>query len=210
MAQPPKPTPNREIELLVAGRHGDPHRVLGLHDGVVRVFRPDAIAARVVVDGTRIPATRIHPTGLFEAPVPDGTKGYRLEADYGQPEAPATFEFDDPYRAWPTVGELDLHLLGEGRHRRLWEVLGAHPRQHEGIAGVSFAVWAPNAKAVRVVGDWNFWDGRVHQMRSLGGSGVWELFIPDVLPGARYKYELVTAEDRLILKADPMAFATEV
>ena len=89
-------------------------------------------------------------------------------------------------------------------------MLGAHPRTHQGVAGTAFAVWAPNAKAVRVVGDWNFWDGRLHPMRSLGGSGVWELFIPGASAGARYKYELVTADERLMLKADPLAFATEV
>jgi len=117
----------------------------------------------------------------------------------------AGFVFDDPYRHWPTLGDLDLHLFNEGRHRRLWEVLGAHPRTHEGVAGTAFAVWAPNAKGVRVVGDWNFWDGRVHPMRSLGSSGVWELFIPGVEPGARYKYEIVAADERLTLKADPFA-----
>jgi 1,4-alpha-glucan branching enzyme len=121
----------------------------------------------------------------------------------------STYRYDDAYRSWPTLGELDLHLFGEGRHRRLWEVLGAHPRVHDGMAGVSFAVWAPNARAVRVVGDWNFWDGRVHPMRSLGSSGVWELFIPGVTAGSRYKFELVSAEERLILKTDPMAFQME-
>jgi len=105
---------------------------------------------------------------------------------------------------------LDLHLIGEGRHRRLWEVLGAHPRVHQGVAGVSFAVWAPNARSVRVVGDWNFWDGRVHPMRCLGSSGIWELFIPGVAAGSRYKYEVVGADGRLVLKTDPMAQATEV
>jgi 1,4-alpha-glucan branching enzyme len=154
--------------------------------------------------------TQIHPAGLFEAAVPPGTDHYRFEADYGQPPYVSTFVFEDPYRAWPTVGEVDLHLFGEGRHHRLWEILGAHPRRHEGVEGTAFAVWAPNAHALRVVGDWNFWDGRVHQMRSLGSSGVWELFIPGVQAGARYKYELITAQNRLILKADPMAFATEV
>ncbi|MBO0728638.1 MAG: 1,4-alpha-glucan branching protein GlgB [Acidimicrobiaceae bacterium] len=117
--------------------------------------------------------------------------------------------FDDPYRAWPTLGDVDLHLIGEGRHLRLWDVLGAHPRVHEGMAGVAFAVWAPNARAVRVVGDWNGWDGRVHPMRSLGGSGVWELFIPGISAGPCYKFEIVGADGRLVLKADPMAFQTE-
>jgi 1,4-alpha-glucan branching enzyme len=207
-----------EMELIVAGEHGDPHRVLGLHDGVVRAYRPDALAMRLIpVEGSTAAAhaepielTRVHPAGIFEAPVPAGTDHYHLEADYGRPGWVTTFTFDDPYRAWPTLGELDLHLLGEGRHHRLWTVLGAHPRVHQGVEGVSFAVWAPNARAARVVGDWNFWDGRVHQMRSLGGSGVWELFIPGIAAGARYKYELVTPDHHLSLKADPMAFATEV
>ncbi|HEX3540545.1 MAG TPA: 1,4-alpha-glucan branching protein GlgB [Acidimicrobiales bacterium] len=203
-----------EIELIVAGEHGDPHRVLGLHDGVVRAYRPDALAMRFIPSGGS-PAearemTRIHPAGVFEVAVPPETDHYQLAADYGRPGFVTTFVFDDPYRAWPTLGELDLHLIGEGRHHRLWTVLGAHPRVHQGVAGVSFAVWAPNARAARVVGDWNFWDGRVHQMRSLGSSGVWELFIPGVEPGARYKYELVTPDRHLSLKADPLAFATEV
>jgi 1,4-alpha-glucan branching enzyme len=181
---------------------------------VVRAYRPDALAMRFIPSGGS-PAearemTRIHPAGVFEVAVPPETDHYQLAADYGRPGFVTTFVFDDPYRAWPTLGELDLHLIGEGRHHRLWTVLGAHPRVHQGVAGVSFAVWAPNARAARVVGDWNFWDGRVHQMRSLGSSGVWELFIPGVEPGARYKYELVTPDRHLSLKADPLAFATEV
>jgi 1,4-alpha-glucan branching enzyme len=157
----------------------------------------------------RVPMTLVHPGGLWEAPLDPSAAGYRLEAVYGGPGSPG-FAFDDPYRHWPTLGDLDLHLFNEGRHRRLWEVLGAHPRAHEGVTGTAFAVWAPNAKAVRVVGDWNFWDGRAHPMRSLGNSGVWEIFLPGVEPGARYKYEIVTADERLTLKADPFAFATEV
>jgi 1,4-alpha-glucan branching enzyme len=198
--------PAAEIDQIVTGRHGDPHRILGRHGGVVRSFRPGADAMHVVDAGGRHPMVQVHTAGLWEGPVADGVGPYRLEAEY----AGTSFAFDDPYRSWPTLGDLDLHLFGEGRHRRLWDVLGARPRVHDGMAGVSFAVWAPNAKAVRVVGDWNDWDGRIHPMRSLGSSGVWELFIPGVAAGARYKYELVSSEDRLILKADPMAFATEV
>src|SRR4029077_16243717 len=97
---------DRELEQIVKGRHGDPHRVLGWHDGTVRAYRPDAIAMRVVADGRRMPMTRIHPAGVFEARVLDGTAGYRLEADYGQPQTASTFVFEDPYRAWPTIGEL--------------------------------------------------------------------------------------------------------
>jgi 1,4-alpha-glucan branching enzyme len=197
-----------ELERLARGQHADPHRLLGYHDRGVRALRPGATAMRILLDdGETLPMRHVHPTGIFEGgPVEEG-QGYRLEADYGTP--PSTFAFDDPYRAWPTLGEIDLHLIGEGRHRRLWEVLGAHHRIHDGVTGTAFAVWAPNARAVRVVGDWNFWDGRVHPMRSLGAAGVWELFIPGVAPGARYKYELISADNRLLLKADPLAFAAE-
>jgi 1,4-alpha-glucan branching enzyme len=207
---PPTTTPltDRDIELIVEGRHGDPHRVLGLHDERVRAYRPGATALTLVLADRRVPMSLVHPAGLYEAPA-NGTE-YRLEATYGDGATATTFDFDDPYRSWPTLGDLDLHLFGQGKHLRLWEVLGARPRVHDGKTGVSFAVWAPNARAVRVVGDWNFWDGRVHPMRSLGASGVWELFIPGVGAGARYKYELVTASGEVILKSDPMAFATEV
>jgi len=104
---------------------------------------------------------------------------------------------------------MDIYLAGEGSHRRLWEKLGAHPRTMDGVAGVSFAVWAPNARSIRVVGDFNTWDGRLHPMRSLGSSGIWELFVPDLGPGDHYKFEVVTAQGNLVLKTDPYAFATE-
>lgn len=206
----------RQLDLLVAGRLWDPHSVLGRHGPLVRALRPGATEMYVVVTGPepernvleRVPMQQVQPAGIWEGPLAPSAAGYRLEVRYG-PGTPG-FEYEDPYRFWPTLGSLDLHLFNEGRHRRLWEAMGAHPRVHQGVAGTAFAVWAPNAKAVRVVGDWNFWDGRVHPMRALGNSGVWELFIPGVEPGARYKYELVTAEERLMLKADPYAFATEV
>ena len=117
---------------------------------------------------------QVHPGGLWEGPLDPaaaGTSSRRSTA----PRVRRRFVFDDPYRYWPTLGDLDLHLFNEGRHRRLWEVLGAHPRTHEGTSGTAFAVWAPNAKAVRVVGDWNSWDGRVQPdevARQLGGLGA--------------------------------------
>ena len=214
---PAEQGPPSKFDALVQGRHYDPHSLLGRHDGLVRALRPGASEMYLLVTSApsdqdvlaRVPMLLVHPGGLWEAPLDPSAAGYRLEAVYGVPGSPG-FAFDDPYRHWPTLGDLDLHLYNEGRHRRLWEVLGAHPRAHEGVTGTAFAVWAPNAKAVRVVGDWNFWDGRVHPMRSLGSSGVWELFIPGVEPGARYKYEIVAADERLTLKADPLAFATEV
>jgi 1,4-alpha-glucan branching enzyme len=174
---------------------------------VIRALRPDATAASVVLgDGATVAMAQLHEGGVFEATVP-GTDvpPYGLEVRYGD----AAYPVDDPYRFWPTVGDLDLHLMGEGRHERLWEVLGAHVREHQGSLGTSFAVWAPNARAARVVGDFNGWDGRLHPMRSIGASGVWEVFLPGVGPGARYQYELVTPEGALRLKADPFAFAAE-
>ncbi|HET6875593.1 MAG TPA: 1,4-alpha-glucan branching protein GlgB [Acidimicrobiales bacterium] len=204
----------RDLELIVLGRHGDPHRVLGLHEGVVRAFRPDAQKMHLLVDsdpGATVDMKMIHPAGVFEGRIDsdDDRPQYQLEALYSIGGQEVSYRYADPYRCWPTLGDVDLHLFGEGRHMRLWEILGAHHRVHDGAEGTAFAVWAPNARAVRVVGDWNLWDGRVHPMRSLGASGVWELFIPGVEPGARYKYELVAADGRLILKSDPMAASME-
>ena len=172
---------------------------------IVRAFRPEATGVSVVLnDGTRVAARRCEHDGLFEAELAgDRVPPYRLEVAYDD----RAFVVDDPYRFWPTLGDLDLHLFGEGTHRALWHHLGAHPRVHEDVGGTAFAVWAPNARAVRVVGDFNGWDGRLHAMRMLGSSGVWELFVPGVGAGARYKFEVVTAQGQLSLRADP--FATE-
>ena len=214
----PQPDPMiAAIEQLVRGETGDPHQILGAHksDGkvVVRALRPDATAMRVLAGGTKGKARQIdmrrrHEAGVFEAEITeDDMESYRLEAHYANGDK---YTFDDPYRFWPTLGELDLHFLGEGRHHDMWRLLGGHVREHQGVRGTSFAVWAPNARAVRVIGDWNLWDGRVHPMRSLGSSGVWELFVPGVEPGAKYKFEIVSPDGHLLLKADPFAFATEV
>ena len=195
-----------DLARLVEGTHATPHDVLGFHDGMVRAFRPGARAMRVMVDGEEpIPMEVVDEAGLFEAKAPAAADGYRLAAEYGTD----AFVFDDPYRFWPTLGDMDLYLLGEGRHRRMWHVLGAHVRTHEGVSGTSFAVWAPNARSVRVVGDFNYWDGRAHLMRTLGSSGVWELFIPGVEAGTKYKYGIVTPSGDLTLKADPVAFGAE-
>ena len=202
-----------EIERLVSGRHTDPHRLLGCHveqgENVVRAWKPDAVGVTLLAGGRRSPMRRVHPAGVFESRSLDSASddsGYRLEVVYAES---ATYVVDDPYRFWPTLGELDLYLFGEGRHERLWEVLGAHPRQHQGVPGTSFAVWAPNAASVRVVGDFNRWDGRLHPMRAIGSSGVWELFLPGVEAGARYKFEILTRGGGLRLKADPFAFEAE-
>ncbi|MDP9007045.1 MAG: 1,4-alpha-glucan branching enzyme, partial [Actinomycetota bacterium] len=213
MKAPVPDTDGIGLDRLVAGEHPDPHQLLGPHRGeaetvtTVRGYRPDASdMALVLEDGTTHPMVRVHPGGVFSVQLPlEEVGAYRLDVGY-----PAgRFPIDDPYRFWPTIGELDLHLFGEGRHEELWRMLGAHVRTHQGTRGTSFSVWAPSARSVRVVGDFNGWDGRVHPMRSLGSSGVWELFLPGVETGARYKFEILTPAGHLRLKADPMAFGAE-
>jgi 1,4-alpha-glucan branching enzyme len=203
----------RDAELLLARQHAQPHGFLGAHqdDGavVVRAFRPAAAHVTAVAEGTRAELECVHPGGVFEGRL-EGAElplRYTLEVDYGDS---GTLTIEDPYRFLPTLGELDMHLLGEGRHEELWEKLGAHVRVVDGVAGVAFAVWAPAARAVSVVGDFNYWDGRLHPMRSLGSTGIWELFLPGVEPGAHYKYEILAPDGEIRLKADPVAFETEI
>jgi len=210
----PLPVSTEEIDRLVGGAHHDPHGVLGPHphDGVVtvRVLRPWAQGVAVLVGDKRFELTHEH-SGVFVGvlPYPD-VPDYRLEVSY---DGRATVRSDDPYRFLPTLGEIDIHLIAEGRHEQLWEALGAHIRSYESLSGpvtgTSFAVWAPNARGVRVVGDFNYWDGRGHPMRSLGSSGIWDLFIPGVGEGAKYKYEILGRDGVWRQKAHPMAFATE-
>jgi len=189
----------------------DPHAVLGAHPTsggvVVRAYRPDAEAVRVLPMGVEL--EQRNGNGLFEGTIAGASLplDYELEVRY---PAGDTYVLRDPYAFLPTLGELDVHLAAEGRHEELHERLGAHPRVLNGVAGVAFAVWAPNAASVSVVGDFNGWDGRLNPMRSLGPSGIWELFVPGVEEGARYKFELRTRDGRLRLKADPLAFRTEV
>ncbi|MEC3974224.1 1,4-alpha-glucan branching protein GlgB [Amycolatopsis sp. H20-H5] len=205
--------PAHDIDRLLAGSHHDPHSVLGVHkvgkSVVARAFRPGAKAVAVIVGDQKYPLDPVT-DGLFAATLPEHPGDYRLEIGYdGHTET-----VDDPYRWLPTVGELDLHLIGEGRHERLWDVLGAHVRSygtpHGTVEGVSFAVWAPTARGVRMIGDFNGWEGRAHPMRSLGSSGVWEIFVPGVGVGACYKFRILGQDGNWHEKADPMAFATEV
>ncbi len=204
-----------ELDRLVNGAHHDPHSVLGAHptdDGrtVIRTLRPDASAVTVVVGAVRTPLDRLHVGGVFGCIVDGAPADYRLEVSYGE----QTLTVDDPYRWLPTLGEVDLHLIGEGRHENLWQVLGAHVRSYETpggvVSGTSFAVWAPSARGVRVMGDFDYWSGRGYPMRVLGSTGVWELFVPGVEDGARYKFQVLGADGASRDKADPMAFATEI
>ena len=214
MTTQPVPVDENVLVEVAYGNHHSPHSVLGAHPGAdgitVRTVRHLADAVAVITPDGRYPATHER-DGVWHAVLPqDEIPDYRLEVTYGD----NVVTVDDPYRFLPSLGEIDTHLIGEGRHEELWKVLGAHRKYYEGplgpVNGVAFAVWAPNARAVRVVGDFNFWDGTGTAMRSLGGSGVWELFIPDVPVGARYKYEICGPGGNWFQKADPMAQATEV
>jgi 1,4-alpha-glucan branching enzyme len=203
-----------ELDAIVRREHSNPHGVLGSHpaDGgvAIRAYRPAACAITALVQGGgEAELEEIHPGGVFEGFVSGAEPGlrYRLEVDYGDA---GTFTIDDPYSFTPTIGDLDLHLFGQGRHEELYEKLGAHVIEHEGVRGTAFAVWAPAAKAVSVVGDFNSWDGRLDAMRSMGPGGMWELFLPGVEPGQRYKYEILTQEGELRLKADPYAQQAEL
>src|SRR5213593_961704 len=204
-----------EIMLaLVAGEYGDPFGALGPHasrDGsvTVRAFLPGATEVAAVTEGgLPHPLKLLHPEGLWEGIVPGRLPlTYRLRVTYGQGH---TMDIEDPYRFPSTLSGFDLHLLGEGTHYRVYDKLGAHAATIDGVTGVIFAVWAPNAKRVSVVGDWNAWDGRRHPMRLHPGNGIWELFVPGVAEGARYKFEILDRWGKpLALKADPFAFAFE-
>ncbi len=202
-----------ELDRLVDGAHHDPHSILGPHPNkgsvTVRVLRPMATSVEVVSGDERVALKHEH-RGVWvgEVDVKD-VPDYYIEVAYSAEPIVS----DDPYRFLPTLGEIDRHLIGEGRHERLWDVLGAHvrtyPSLHGDVTGTSFAVWAPNAQGIRVVGDFNFWDGVPFPMRSLGSIGVWELFVPGVAEGARYKYQILGRDGVWRDKADPMAFGTE-
>ena len=207
--------PIDELDVFLAGAHPDPFRILGPHrvgdDLVVRVFRPDAKEVSIVAHRKaeqRFAADRLRPEGFFQATLP----GMKRDIDYhvhltSWDESAALVR--DPYSYGLIMGEMDLHLFAEGNHLRLYDQFGAHLRKIGDTEGVYFAVWAPNAQRVSVVGDFNGWDGRVNPMRRLLGSGVWELFLPDVNEGAHYKFEIRTPRGALLLKADPFGLFSQ-
>jgi len=224
MEQPAGRTPAADIEAIVRGEHSDPFAVLGHHlvqagsetSVVVRAFLPGGTAAGVVPGegGPRPPdvwaMARVHPEGFFEAAFPGRGSLFAYRLRYTD-AAGTPHEIEDPYRFPPSLSNFDLHLLGEGTHYRAYEKLGAHTGAPYGVAGTTFAVWAPNARRVSVVGDFNQWDGRRHPMRLHPGNGIWELFLPGVGKGALYKFEVLPAGGGPpVLKADPFAFAFEL
>jgi 1,4-alpha-glucan branching enzyme len=205
--------PAAQVRALLDGEHPDPHAVLGPHqdDGgaVVRVLRPGADTVDVLLpDGTAVPLATAHPGGLFSARLPAPPGRYRLLVRTGD----RVEVVDEGYRLPPVLDRHDRRAIAEGAHRRLWRVLGAHRRTRVGgedVDGVAFAVWAPHARGVRVRGDFDGWDGRAHPMRLLADCGVWELFVPGVADGARYRFEVLGADGRWREKADPAASAAE-
>ena len=204
--------PPGAIDAIVEGRHGDPFAVLGPHDVdgaiVVRAFVPGADDVEAVArdGGLLARLTRRHAAGFFEGEIPRRT-AYRLRAANRE----GAWTVDDAYAYGPVLGSIDDWLVGEGTHAKLYDRLGAHPIDHEGTAGVHFAVWAPNARRVSVVGEFNAWDGRRHAMRRRVDTGVWEIFVPALREGTIYKYEIVGVDGTLLpLKADPVGFRAEL
>jgi 1,4-alpha-glucan branching enzyme len=206
-----KPVSSRQpleegVRRLLAGRHHDPFEVLGCHrvgrHWRIRALLPGSAEAQVLIDGKAHPMVRMPKTDFFTFSVVDGLEApdyqLRWRSDGGEWR-----QSPDPYRFAPLTGDLDLHLFAEGRHEHLYRILGAHCCSHQGVAGVRFATWAPNALRVSVVGDFNAWHGLSHPMRVRGQSGVWELFVPGLQAGEKYKFELCDANGKLQLKTDP-------
>jgi 1,4-alpha-glucan branching enzyme len=205
-----------QFQRVMAAEHSQPHSYLGTHlvevggvpGVVIRGYHPDADTAWVLIGGTERPMTSLG-CGMFATFIAAARLPMRYRLRFQFPDG-HTIERGDPYRFLPTLGDVDLHLFNEGTHRRLWEVLGAHPRVIDGESGTSFAIWAPNARRVSLIADISGWDGRVFPMRSLGSSGVWELFVPGIDVGDLYQFELKTKEGWLRRKTDPLAFSMEM
>jgi 1,4-alpha-glucan branching enzyme len=200
-----------EAMAVIEGRHSDPFHYLGPHvengQAVLRVFLADASAVTAIwSDGGESLLEQVHPSGLYQGDRPATLRTYRLRARFGD----VIVELDDAYRFTPVLSDVDLHLLGEGTHLRLFDKLGAHQTVLDGVPGVAFSVWAPNARRVSVVGDFNAWDGRRHAMR-VRGNGFWEIFVPAVNEGDKYKFEILGSQGELLaLKSDPVAFGAEL
>ena len=212
------------MAAIAGGYFSAPFDVLGMHPVIlggqpglaIRTFQPQAVSLSVQRDGRQYPMQRVHPEGLFEVTFPGEGEFFRYRLSVtlpGTEESPAgdRYEIDDPYRYPPVLTDFDLHLIAEGNHYRLYDKLGAHRIEHDGTRGVSFAVWAPNAARVSVIGNFNQWDGRRNPMRPRGSSGLWEIFMPGLEQGDLYKYEVKTHYlGYVALKSDPCGFLAEM
>jgi 1,4-alpha-glucan branching enzyme len=209
-------TPRQELDRLLNGSHFDPHSILGKHvyDGQsnFRTLKPGALSVDLHIGDSVFPMIP-EASGVWFVSIP-ASEGDATTYFYDAQYESGSFRSFDPFAFMPTLGDTDLHLISEGRHEQLWQVLGAHPRTLKqgdiDVTGTSFSVWAPNARGVRVIGDFNYWDGSAHPMRTLGSSGVWEIFIPGVVAGAAYKLRILDSHGSWLTKADPMAFATQI
>jgi 1,4-alpha-glucan branching enzyme len=212
----------QDIEMLVQSRHHAPRSLLGFHtiknehgiqEWIIRVFEPEAASVAVYwqdqAPDQGLELRKIDAAGLFEVYLQplDVLAPYKLNIRYKDGNSETKY---DPYYFSPELSEFDLHLFGEGNHHRIYYKLGAHPLERDGVSGTLFAVWAPNAERVSVVGDFNYWDGRKHLMQVHGASGVWELFIPGVTEGALYKYEIRSRSGETLKKSDPYGFAMQL
>ena len=209
------PAPD-QLRALLDGRTADPHSILGMHSGpsgrmLIRVFDPMAEAVTVFHGKefqTAAVLTKIHDAGLFAAEFPvKKFFAYEVEKQFGNGTA---FRSRDPYSFLPAIGEMDLYLFNSGEHHNVYNAMGAHCMTVDGVTGVRFTVWAPNAERVSVVGNFNCWDGRRSPMRLMGNSGIWELFIPSIEAGEVYKYEIRTRNGDVFTKLDPYAWQTEL
>lgn len=196
--------------LHVENGHHDPHRFLGIHSldaehKVIRLWRPGASCCHLEVQGKIVEGCSVHPSGLFEYRVSSDSTflDYRIFHQNG-------LLAHDPYAFYPTLGELDFYLFSKGVHYELYHALGARILHHQGVLGTKFAVWAPDAKRVSLIGDFNYWDGRVNPMRNLGYSGIWEIFVPGIVENEKYKFEIHTKEGVRKVKSDPYAYGYEL
>lgn len=206
----------KELDKVIASDHHDPFIVLGLHvlehdpcSAIIRTFLPLAESVRLVIGDEKRDMYKMREEGLFEIVIPDYEEpfDYSFEAT-GYNNVDRIFK--DPYRFLPQLSEYDCHLYKNGTHYQVYDKLGAHQIEIDGVEGTIFRVWAPSARRVSVIGNFNYWDGRVHQMRVLGSSGIWEIFIPDIGQGEIYKFEIRTPSDGIVEKADPFQFFAEV
>lgn len=190
---------------IIYGHTYNPHHYLGLHGHSIRLWRPGAKEVYLEVQGSIVQARMIHDSGLFEYITQDeiGPLDYRIY------HSNSYLSFD-PYSFWPIIGQIDEYLFAKGVHYRLYDVMGARVTEHQGCKGVKFAVWAPQAVQVSVVGDFNNFDGRVNPMRVMGASGIWELFVPGLSYGEKYKFEIKTKSGNHLIKADPFAYFSEL
>lgn len=199
-----------QIQMLSHTDHFDPHSFLGLHDDfkgkkVIRLWRPGAQTVHIELFGNIYPCKNVDETGLFECEAPGNTTAtdYRIYHQNG-------LLAHDPYAIMPTIGDVDQYLFGKGVHYQIYRLMGAHLFTHQGVEGVRFTVWAPSAKRVSLIGDFNFFDGRANPMRSMGQSGIWELFVPGLKEGEKYKFEIKTQTGQILIKSDPYGNFSEL